>query len=451
MGSEWTSLSDIVRIKGGKRLPKGCSLQSTENSHPYIRVKDMGSKHIPRTGLEYVPDEVFPKIKGYIVEENDVIVSIVGSVGLVSVIDEHFHFASQTENCAKLTGLNKVDAEYLYYCLVSPAGQREIAVQTVGAVQSKLPLYGIERIQVPWPHKDVRSRIAHILGSLDDKIELNRQMNATLEAMAQALFQSWFVDFDPVIDKALAAGNPIPEALQQRAQARRELGEKRKPLPADVARHFPDRFVFTEELGWVPEGWEVGTLEDIVEQRNERANPSPSTAAVPYVPIDCISTKSLFLESAKNGSEAQSSLIKFRKNDILFGAMRPYFHKVCISPFDGTTRTTAFVLYPKVQSDFAFCVLQIHEPRTIEHATSHSTGTTIPYAKWDGVLSMMPIAMPKRPLRSVFNDSCSGLLEAIPLKFYENQSLVKVRETLLPKLLSGELRVPDAERLVAEV
>ena len=99
--------------------------------------------------------------------------------------------------------------------------------------------------------------IAHILGTLDDKIELNRQMNATLEAMAQALFKSWFVDFDPVIDNALAAGNSIPEPLQAKAEVRAALGDQRKPLPEAIQKQFPSRFVFSEEMGWIPEGWEV--------------------------------------------------------------------------------------------------------------------------------------------------------------------------------------------------
>jgi len=78
-------LGEIVKIKGGKRLPKGCTLQTKPNKHPYIRVRDMGKRFIPHNGLEYVPDDVFLKIKRYIVEENDVIISIVGSIGFISV------------------------------------------------------------------------------------------------------------------------------------------------------------------------------------------------------------------------------------------------------------------------------------------------------------------------------------------------------------------------------
>lgn len=126
-------LASVVSIKGGKRLPKGHSLQPEQNEHPYIRVRDMGHRYIPAEGLEYVPDEVFPKIQRYIVQEDDVIISIVGTIGLVSIIDSRFHLASQTENAAKLTGLDSIDAHYLYYYLSSHLGQAEIYKGTVGA------------------------------------------------------------------------------------------------------------------------------------------------------------------------------------------------------------------------------------------------------------------------------------------------------------------------------
>lgn len=191
-------LADIVKIKGGKRLPKGENLQITPNAHPYIRVRDMEGKFIPTDELEYVPDHIFPKIKNYIVNTNDVIVSIVGTIGLVSIITEKLNNASQTENCAKLSGLDRIDAEYLYYFLISEIGQAELQKATVGAVQPKLPLYGLENISIDWKTRTEREEIVKQLNSLDNKIQLNTQINQTLEQIAQALFKSWFVDFDPV-------------------------------------------------------------------------------------------------------------------------------------------------------------------------------------------------------------------------------------------------------------
>ena len=271
--------------------------------------------------------------------------------------------------------------------------------------------------------------IAHILATLDDKIELNRRMNETLEAMARALFKSWFVDFDPVRAKM----------------------EGRDPdLPKHIADLFPDLFV-DSELGEIPEGWRLGALGDVLRQRVERCRVSEETASRPYVPIDCISPKSLFLTESKLGKEAKSSLTKFYTGDLIFGAMRPYYHKVCIAPFDGTTRTTAFVLYPKRKRDFAFATLLLHDPDTIDFATRNSTGSTIPYAVWTDSLEAMTTIIPTSGVLKAFNDTVRPLLMRIPQPYFESRTLAALRDALLPKLVSGELRVKYAENSLNRV
>jgi type I restriction enzyme S subunit len=284
----------------------------------------------------------------------------------------------------------------------------------------------IEGLDIPAPGLQEQKAIAHILGTLDDKIELNRRMNETLEAMARALFKSWFVDFDPVRAKA----------------------EGRDPgLPKHIADLFPYSFE-DSGLGEIPKGWKVGRLGDVLAQRVERCVPSPETEARPYVPIDCISSKSLFLTESKPGNEAQSSLTKFYKGDLLFGAMRPYFHKVCIAPFDGTTRTTAFVLFPRAKKDFTFATLLLHHPDTIDYATRHSTGSTIPYAVWSGSLEEMPVLLPSSEVRTIFDVVLRPILDRIPESHFQKMSLAALRNALLPKLISGELPIEHAERYI---
>ncbi len=131
-----------------------------------------------------------------------------------------------------------------------------------GTVAERLNVSTIRKLPIPVPTIAQQEEIIAQIVPLECKQSVNRKMNATLEAMAQALFKSWFVDFDPVIDNALAAGNPIPDELEAKAAARQALGEARKPLPEDIRSLFPNAFVFTEEMGWIPEGWEVGVLED---------------------------------------------------------------------------------------------------------------------------------------------------------------------------------------------
>jgi len=277
-------------------------------------------------------------------------------------------------------------------------------------------------------------RIAHVLGTLDDKIENNRKTAKTLEAMVQAIFKSWFVDFDPV--RAKMAGES------------RESICKRLKITPEILDLFPDSLV-DSELGEIPEGWVTGLLGSVLNLRRERCNPSQETMDRPYVPIECISSKSLSLTESKPGSQAQSSLTKFYKYDILFGAMRPYFHKVCIAPFNGTTRTTAFVLYPKDVHDFAFGIFSVFSEDTINYATINSTGSTIPYAVWENSLENMLIPIPPKKIRLAFNDVVGSMLLYITDNPYKQlTNLQIIRDTLLPKLISGEIRVPDAEHLV---
>lgn len=187
-------LGDIARIKGGKRLPKGEVLQETPNAHPYLRIVDMGEKSLKTTNLQYVPDDVFPKISHYITNTDDILLSIVGTIGLVAIVDKDLDNASLTENCVKLTcDRKRVDPSFLYYFLTSSVGQAEISAGRVGSTQPKLPLYNIAKIKVPDLSLTDQKKIADVLGTLDDKVELNRKMNETLEQMGQALFRHYFI------------------------------------------------------------------------------------------------------------------------------------------------------------------------------------------------------------------------------------------------------------------
>ena len=143
-------LGAVATVKGGKRLPKGVALVHEPNEHPYIRVRD-----IPQTkticldsSYEYVDNETQKLISRYIVSTGDIILSIVGSIGLVTIVGESLNNANLTENCVKITNFSGVDRDYLYYYLVSQSGQEEISKGTVGAVQAKLPIKNIQQIKM---------------------------------------------------------------------------------------------------------------------------------------------------------------------------------------------------------------------------------------------------------------------------------------------------------------
>jgi len=185
------TLGEVCSIKGGKRLPKGEELVDTPNSHPYIRVADMCDERFVSLNddFQYVEDDVQKEIKRYIVNAGDVIISIVGTIGNVNIVDETLDNANLTENCVKLVNLQGVSSYYLYELLKSPKGIDAINEGIVGGVQSKLPLYNIERIPVVLADKETMDDFSHQSAVLSDSIRLKMRENISLKSM-QALLLS---------------------------------------------------------------------------------------------------------------------------------------------------------------------------------------------------------------------------------------------------------------------
>lgn len=321
----------------------------------------------------------------------------------------------------------RIDHAFLKYWLNSPLVFGHIHGFRDGTVAERLNLPVIRGLPVTLPSVAEQREMAGTLSALDDRISLLRETNATLEAIAQALFKSWFVDFDPVRAKQQGLA---PEGMDEA-----------------TAALFPDGFE-ESELGLVPRGWQVGELADILTLRNERTKPSEQTLALPYVPIESISAKVPFLQEHKSGKDANSSLILFREGDILFGAMRPYFHKVCAAPFDGVTRTTVFTLTPADPKLMGFALFQAYQETTIGYATQHSEGSTIPYAKWSKSLERMPIILPPEPVQKAFSSVVASFIQRANKNIQQAQTLADLRDTLLPRLISGQLRLPEAEAIL---
>ena len=179
MKTREVKLGEVANVKGGKRIPKGIGLINIPNGHPYIRVRDLNNKR----------QKVISK---YTVKTGDVVLSIVGTIGLVAIVGRTLDGANLTENCVKLSSFHGVNRDFLYYYLRSDCGQQEIRCGTVGAVQAKLPIKNIQNIAINLPDYTTQERIASLLLSIDRKIELNQKINDNLEQQAAALFSSLY-------------------------------------------------------------------------------------------------------------------------------------------------------------------------------------------------------------------------------------------------------------------
>lgn len=166
---------------------------------------------------------------------------------------------------------------------------------------------------------------------------------------------------------------------------------------------------------------------------------------LPYLPIDVIPMNTFALSDVKPNEEAQSSLITFDKDDIVIGAMRVYFHRVIIAPFAGITRTTCFTLGSLDKDYLCFGLLCCDQDSSIEYAQTTSKGSTMPYAVWDGGLGDMDILIPDKHTAHEFNTVVMPMIRTIQSSYEEIQHLRDLRDSLLPRLMSGELDVSEVE------
>ena len=201
---------------------------------------------------------------------------------------------------------------------------------------------------------------------------------------------------------------------------------------------------FTPFGGKVPNGWEYCRLKDILELKKQTIKPGENTE-LPYLPIDTIPMKTFSVSEFRPNEEAQSSLLKFCKDDIIIGAMRVYFHRVVLAPCDGITRTTCFTLRPYNEKYLGYALLTCDLDSSIDFAQKSSKGSTMPYAVWEGGMGEIEIISPPEDIAEQFNEIILPLLRQIHNSCFEIRYLRNLRDALLPKLMSGELDVSEID------
>ncbi|NQU63827.1 MAG: restriction endonuclease subunit S, partial [SAR324 cluster bacterium] len=225
VGSEWKS----VPIGKCATVYSGFAFKSQDLGNegvPVVKIKNVNNKVVDFSETQFFPQNlVTPRHDKFFLEDGDVLIAMtgqgsVGRVGRIRLGNNQKVLLNQ--RVGRFIVKSNLNIGYLYYVISSDYYEDILFNAGLGSGQPNLSPAVIAQIEIPLPPLLEQKAIAHILGSLDDKIELNRRMNATLEGMAQALFKSWFVDFDPVLDNAIAAGNPIPEELVERAEVRRQ-------------------------------------------------------------------------------------------------------------------------------------------------------------------------------------------------------------------------------------
>jgi type I restriction enzyme S subunit len=365
----------------------------------------------------------------------DLVITREAPMGEVCLIPENLKCCLGQRMVMLRPDQERCDGKYLLYALQSQRVQNEIrSHEGTGSTVSNLRIPVLKSLPIPTPDLANQKAIAHILGTLDDKIELNRKTNETFEAMAKALFKSWFVDFDPV--RAKAEGRPTG-------------------LPAEISDLFPDSFE-DSELGEIPSGWECCSFTQLVEvisggtpktSIDEYWNGSVNWFSVVDAPSssDCwvIQTEKSITHQGLNNCSS-----KLLSTGTTIISARGTVGKVCLAGQDMAMNQSCYGLRSKVENGGFFCFYLTKSLVEILEARAHgSVFSTITRDTLEGVSTISPSLQ----VIQSFNGIAGALLGKIKNNLEDNRILGNQRDALLPKLISGEIRIPDAEKMLEEV
>ena len=479
MGSEWkeSTLGELVDFTPKRTIKKG-------SIAPFVAMADLRENHreiLCVTEKEYKGggsrfangDTLFARITPCL--EN-------GKTALAKNLPDGFIAHGSTEFIIMAARLSEYDREFIYYLARHPDFRKFAESRMEGTSgRQRVSWQSLSDYPISLPSPSEQKAIAHILGTLDDKIELNRRMNATLEGMAQALFKSWFVDFDPVIDNALAAGNPIPDEFASRARLRaahrqaevrqKALGERisscvsskkdgagapslpgttqqgsvDRPTLSDPKSLFPAAFQFTEDLGWIPEGWEAKPLSEAI-QINPSVKLSKGTVAQ-FADMKALPTSGYAIDGVID--KEYSGGAKFQNDDVLFARITPCLENGKTGIVDslstpeevGFGSTEFIVLRGKGDLTLPYVASLARDETFRLHCKQSMVGSSGRQRVQNACFDSFHVAIPTEPSAlQCFDNIATPMFQKSSEHRIASGTVTKLRDSLLPKLVSGQLQ-----------
>mgnify|MGYP006429116913 CR=1 FL=1 len=318
------------------------------------------------------------------------------------------------------------DPLFFHYWLRSlePILKENIELTGIGA--GKFDTEFLRNLPFPEFSIEEQRQRGHLASLLDRKIENNQKIAATLEEMARALYRSWFVDFDPVHAKA--------------------AGEQPAYMDEGTTALFPDRF----GANGLPVGWGYGSLSDLANNPKTGVKPNEIDASTPYIGLEHMPRGSIRLSRWSTAEGINSQKYKINHGDLLFGKLRPYFHKVGLSAIDGVCSTDIVVIRPVKQEWRSFVLSLISSSDFVAYTNAASSGTRMPRTSWNA-MKEYKVALPPLPIAAAFESLIEVIWERILADIHTAHKMADLRDTLLPKLMSGEIHVGEAREQVEEL
>jgi len=441
MSSEWSSakLSEITTKIGSGQTPRGGKDAYKGGDYALIRSQNIYNYGFSAGGLAYIDQTQAEELSSVEVRPGDVLLNITGdSVARCCGVPQWVIPARVNQHvCILRSDPACLDSGFLRYYLVTPSCQgRLLALASGGATRNALTKGMLDSFEITFPPLPEQKEIAHILGTLDEKIELNHKTNETLEAMAKALFKSWFVDFDPV--RAKAEGRPTG-------------------LPAEISDLFPDSFD-DSELGVIPSGWSVQSAGSQYQVSIGKTPPrkeskwfSTSAADMPWLSIRDLGEIGVYADRASEYL-TRDAVEKFNIRVVPAGTVVLSFKltigRVAITGSEMLTNEAIAHFSPlekRAGSEYTCCLLSQYDYHSLGSTSSIATAVN------SQMLRDMPLVVPPETIARSFCDATTSIFSSIKCGQRETYCLSDFRDALLPKLISGEIRIPDAEKVLEEV
>lgn len=381
MKFDLAKIGEIAKVKGGKRLPKGAEIQDEPTDYPYLRVVDFDEDGLNPTRIKFISGEVHEKISRYTITDEDIYVSIAGTIGRVGIVPARFSGANLTENAAKITDIDEgVYTPYLYYFLKGYTGQQVLRTKAGGTSQPKLALYRIAEIEFPKPPLETQIRIADILSAYGDLIDNNRQRITLIEQAAHEFYREWFARL-----------------------------------------RFPG-YEKTRIIDEVPEGWERIALESIGQLNYGKALKADDRIEGEFPVYGSSGIVGTHNEAFVQGP----GIIVGRKGNV--GSV--YWSDDDFCPID-----TVYFFEPSAVTFYMFY--------TLKNVDFINTDVAVPGLNRKFAHSRN-VLMPSDQLGHHFDELVKPLHRQISLLWKENKTLARARDLLLPRLMSGKLAVRQA-------
>ncbi|HBI2839748.1 TPA: restriction endonuclease subunit S [Escherichia coli] len=448
----------LAPISDGCTFISGYAFKSkdfTGIGHPVIKIKNIQDGFVILEDSQCVDSKTVEGLNKFKLNNGDILIAMtgqgsVGRVGRLTFDGKKTPYLNQRVG-KFIADEKKLNISYLYYILTTQQYQNILFNNASGSGQPNLSPAVIQSTLIPYPEYHLQCEIAKILDTINNRIIKSYAINITLEQMSQTLFKSWFVDFDPVIDNALDAGNPIPEALQARAELRQKVRNSAdfKPLPTEIRSLFPSEFEETE-LGWVPKGWQIKSLDHIANFQNGLALQKfrPKNMEDDYLPV--LKIADLRAGQITNDERARTDIsdsCKVYDGDMIFSWSGTLMIDIWTGGNAALNQHLYKVTSKKYPQSFYFMWTIQHLSR-FQHI-AEAKAVTMGHIK-KGDLSNSFCLIPTSSLITKYDNIVGGYLAKIKNQRLLNNQMTALRDTLLPKLISGELSLDDIPDLTTD-